>query len=324
MRKLNKLGMLAALMLCAGGLQACFVDTNCVEKSYLDCQRVCTDHVYTECDPFWGCVDHVYTDCADHCDRVYYCDYYDSNDHHDNHSDGFYCRHNYDCAGGQYCENGKCNDYSSGTAQMCQSCKRSADCWGSDSACVKMGSGEQVCLQGCQAASDCSMGFECMVVDDLVNHQSIQQCVPQTQSCDPDYCDDRYLCAENAECVNNRCVHDVLDVNECSTFEDCFAYDMDVCVKTTVENKDISYCSLTCYSDWQCPVGYSCILTEPNNLESGVCFKYGGDECVYSTDCSDGMVCSDGKCSKACSNDIECASPSNGYACVTGVCKFMK
>lgn len=325
MSHFRKIGLLAALavMGCCG-LSACFVDSgseHCVKR--YNCHYECVDHTYVEtvCSGLY-CDDNIITvqECGDVCSSYYTDCRYD---------DGNVCYRNRDCGYGEYCSNGQCHSVNSGSARQCESCRTSADCYGSDNACVLLGSGEQVCLTGCNRPEDCGMGYRCQVVGDMNSSQSVQQCVPNNESCDPNYCVDDLDCDENGSCVNNRCELAITNLNECSGNRDCIPYyeadglaDYALCIKSVDENDNpVSYCSLSCYTDSQCGMGYSCYLRVANDLNSGACYRAGEKSCVYDNDCENGMLCSDGRCSVACSSDSDCVSQDNGFRCMSGVCK---
>ena len=309
MRK--KLGILAALAMLSCGLQACFVevDNQHCERRY-SCDYVCNSYVITDCG-FYSCWDEIIEDCGEVCSWYDECYYVDSDT----------CRHDRDCGHNQYCSNGSCYN-KGGYGQHCDPCNKSGDCADINGACVALNSGEQVCLSGCQSSADCPINYECQGVADHNLSRSV--CVPNNESCDNSYCRSDMDCVENASCINNRCELDMTNLNECDSHADCSGYgDYYVCVKSADEaNNPVNYCSMVCYSDSGCEAGYTCQLSVPNDLESGVCYRDNEHACVYSSDCEGGMVCQNGHCMKSCSSNADCASPSNGFSCVAGVCKF--
>lgn len=324
MRSFRKFSILAALALvgCCG-LSACYIDAtsdNCVKR--YQCDYVCSERTYvdTVCSGIvcWDEVK-VVQECGDVCSSYYEECYTDV------------CYRDRDCGYGEYCSNGTCHAVNSGSVRLCESCGSSADCYGVDNSCVLLQSGEQVCLAGCRSDADCGTGYTCRSLGAINSNKYDSVCVPNNESCDPNYCASDLDCDENGTCVDNRCQLEITNLNECQENRECMEYyepeglaEYALCINSVDENGNkVSYCSLSCYADDQCGKGYSCYLRAANDLSSGACYRSNERSCVHNDDCGEsGMVCSNGRCMVSCLNEGDCASGGGYFKCISGVCKY--
>ncbi len=235
----KNLGLVLAAALCACGLQACYVDDNCIERYNTACSYDCVDlcepravcelrpvcDYETMCDLFscwdeYTCWDEEYcwnesycfTDCAEHCHDYLVCEKPPQ------------CYNDYDCGVGSVCRGGKCmgtgpisgpgnggpgnggpgnggpgNNGNNGTVAMCGACNSWADCAENNSECVLLDDNSQVCTRACSSDNDCANGFYCGSIDG--GHSGSKQCLPYNGSCDANYCSKDADCmGENATC----------------------------------------------------------------------------------------------------------------------------
>ena len=328
MRKslMSKVPLVLATVFCAFGLQACFADSNnSICRTEYSCGMVCSE----SCTPMtdgWLVWDDCWEDCSDVCHAYEVCESVPE------------CYYDHDCRSGEVCLSGECrrgngghggqNGYY-GTANLCDRCESNADCRENGALCLVLDSGEQVCGRSCVKDAECPSGYYC---DAYMNGtQSVGQCAPAVGSCVNNYCRTLDDCSENAGCVDNRCVLSNFNLNECNDYNDCKLYTagdgtpLNTCIKyTDPKGHAASYCTIDCYIDEHCDVGYTCYL-EKNDLDSGICFRGTEHGCTYDRDCDGSMVCRNGKCSVACNRDADCVSRSSNltFACVDNACKLM-
>ena len=309
-KKYGLLALGAIISTCA--IQGCYIDgEGCTTK------RSC----YTRCDS-WR--------CEDVCDVYEYCP-------GDRYYKGFQCRYDWDCASGSSCIDGFCvdvsvNNYANyanyGYVQACGFCSDTGQCAGLGSACSLLASGEQVCTIPCSDtihSTDCPNGFACMTYGERGN--TVTQCIPYNNSCDPNYCTTDMDCSDNGICSYNRCVANYNKGDNCE-YNDCLRVagpDYPYCY---VSSTSYSYCTMGCYHDADCGVnsGYACALTSGgyDAMDSGVCVVTQDAYCEYSRDCPDGLTCVGGRCTISCRSDRDCANSSGvaDYYCAGGYCRM--
>ncbi len=326
MRKsiMKKVPFVLASVLCAFGLQACFVDSNdLVCRTEYSCGVECVDY----CEPRtngW----YEWDECWETCDDV--CHAYEVCENPPECYDDWDCGYGYSCWGGECFRDSNSHAGQQGNVGLCGSCNDSMDCSGRGSLCVELDTTkEHVCGTSCLRDEDCASGYQCNAYMD--NNQSVGQCVPMTGSCRNNYCRDDYDCTNNASCEDHRCVFDKklpnTNPNECTTYKDCAAYmandgtPLNICINYEENGQKINYCTIDCYTDAGCDKGYYCYL-EKADLDSGICFRGTEHACVYDKDCDGSMLCRNGKCTLSCNSDRDCVSGSNKFTCDNGACIF--
>jgi hypothetical protein len=70
-----------------------------------------------------------------------------------------------------------------------------------------------------------------------------------------------------------------------------------------------------------CKPGYSCYYLR-NQLTSGICIESASASCQVNADCSEGVICRNGRCSVPCSTDADCrvGEGDDPMYCISGVC----
>lgn len=236
------------------------------------------------------------------------------------------CSSDADCLDDEGCDNGVCRNIG-------KLCITSSDC-GEGSYC----NGDGRCTSGCETNSDCDV--QCSK-----DQRCIDQCGPDPScTCEGDGCYNenwRDLCPRDpaclagcpedpncvrrkgSVCVSNRCEKTCSDSSQC--LEDEICKDGICMLNQSTETQPIDSrlgcecgdvcnrfgtCEVAiCSSDEQCP---SCSI-----CENGVCIPGCSDE----NPCPNNGCCnSDGRCTKSCKIDLDCASEPGNQLCLEGGC----
>ncbi len=334
----SRISFVLAAALCACGLQACYVDSNCLERTEyscgVSCGTVCSPVCHTEsvcesscstvcdafycwdecvdvCNPYDVCVDECWQDCAEHCHPYTVCE------------EPPECWTDRDCGANATCRGGVCEYYGGGgytpapnpqggqssqrgSVAMCGLCNRSGDCYEDGAACTLLDSGEQVCTRACETFADCPSGYSCVVVSDNSVSQSVQQCIPANNSCSTSYCNSDADCFENGICDNHSCVLSQNNLSECNTYQDC----IDAGYKSNIDGAALNIC-----------IQY----TDTSNNKANYCTI----DCYTDRECDSGYFCylsennlDSGICFRgnelACTRDEDCSG--KGMVCNNGRC----
>ena len=237
------------------------------------------------------------------------------------------CTETADCSVDESCENGKCES----AGQICvtssdcsdgEYCNEDGRCAGgceTNNDCTRACSKDAACVNECPPIGNCTC-----TGDGCFNPNWIELC-PRDPQCIAACPDDEACIKSNLKdtCIDHRCEQ------TCSTSSQCS--DGDLCVEGFCMHKQADPtepadsrigcdCGDTCNQfgtcevvickvDEQCP---SCSI-----CEDGVCIE----GCSDDNPCPDGACCNaDGRCSKKCSNDLDCATEQGNQLCLEGGC----
>jgi Cys-rich repeat protein len=185
---------------------------------------------------------------------------------------GTACESDGDCAAGQACVAGLCQDVE---------CKLDSDC----------AAGERCVDHACRADSGCSSDGECPVGEICVEQRCTAGCRADSD------CADGLLCVpdmgEHGICADCRSDADCAQAERCVGFECTAACESDADCPDGYCHAQLSVC-VECLADEHCPVGQLC---RDNACQSG---------CRQDADCSAGQICDQGQCRQGCRTDADC------------------
>ena len=237
------------------------------------------------------------------------------------------CRNDGDCGQDERCEGGRCE--SAG-----QICINSSDCHDGEYC-----NGDGRCTSGCESNTDCTRtcGKDQSCVDEC---PPIENCTCEGDGCyNPNWaelclrdpaciaaCPDDEACNKSNRkdtCINNACEERCSDSSDCSDGDICQDR---LCMHKasepgeTVDSRIGCDCGDTCNQYGTCEVVICKVDEEcpPCSIcEEGVCIEGCSDE----NPCPDGNCCNpDGRCSKSCSKDLDCAGEQGNQKCLQGGC----
>lgn len=227
------------------------------------------------------------------------------------------CTTDANCGGCMRCVGGKCvRKTINQIAQLCKPCNSSSDCGGPSDLCIRLESGQR-CVQACDAAGCCPVGYRC---SDIGSGQVA--CLPDIGKCADARCTSDANCGPGEQCTSGVCKPKPVpaDPKLCRTCQ----------ANTDCGGKNVCFtfpdgqgrCAMPCSADLFCPTGYQC------QSQSGGRFCFPTDfvcTCTSNADCATGEICQNGACRPssckygcACSDKVQCDAPYQCYQTGSG------
>jgi len=206
------------------------------------------------------------------------------------------CRTDAECSDGQVCRGAECVRDPT-TCPICEPCRSSADCGGSDYFCVDTGSGG-ACTKDCTTNADCDGDSSCWRLSDGRGN-TFNLCLGPDQS--GDFCPSNYTCDATRGCKQlwTRCANDGV----CG-FGSCMA------TGGSAGNR----CTCDCAVDADC--GDEAVCVPGSAGGDNYCMPKSAVDACTLLQCGEGQVCVEGACVDACAG-VACGA---GETCVSGAC----
>jgi len=239
------------------------------------------------------------------------------------------CAADDDCAADESCEEGKCESaglicVTSSDCEEGEFCNPDGRCAGGcedDDDCTRECTRDQACIQECPPIGNCTCEG-----DGCYNPNWIELC-PRDPDC-IEACPVDPACLKynrKAECISNKCEQTCSNSGQCSEGDICkdglcMQKEADPVTGEPADDRLGCDCGDVCNQFGTCEV-VICNVDEDcpscSICEEGVCIEGCSDE----NPCPSGGCCNpDGRCSKSCSNDFECASEPGNQKCLEGGC----